>query len=123
MPILAIDLGTSNVKASVVRRDGTLIGTGRGSIKTVRTADGGAEQDAERVWHPAHSHANRKPCEAHADDLSSRPPSCPRVTFPPIHHVLQAANRPAPCGPTTLQSPFGSGHFYLAELPDTNVWF
>lgn len=50
MPILAIDLGTSNVKASVVRHDGTLIGTGRGSIETVRTRDGGAEQDAERVW-------------------------------------------------------------------------
>jgi len=50
LPILAIDLGTSNVKAAVVRRDGTLLGTGRGSIETIHTADGGAEQDAERVW-------------------------------------------------------------------------
>jgi len=50
LPILAIDLGTSNVKAAVVDRDGTLLGTGRGSIETVHTPDGGAEQDAERVW-------------------------------------------------------------------------
>ena len=50
MPILAIDLGTSNVKTAVVDRKGTLLGTGRGSIETVHTADGGAEQDPERVW-------------------------------------------------------------------------
>ena len=50
MPILAIDLGTSNVKAAVVDRNGTLLGTGRGSIETIHTADGGAEQDPERVW-------------------------------------------------------------------------
>ncbi|UCF47987.1 MAG: hypothetical protein JSU89_12580, partial [Myxococcales bacterium] len=50
MPILAIDLGTSNVKAAVVQRDGTLLGTGRESLETIHTEDGGAEQDAERVW-------------------------------------------------------------------------
>lgn len=50
MPILAIDLGTSNVKAAVVNRNGALLGTGRGSIETIHTADGGAEQDAELVW-------------------------------------------------------------------------
>ena len=50
MPILAIDLGTSNVKAAVVDRDGTLLGTGSGSIETIHTPDGGAEQDAEHVW-------------------------------------------------------------------------
>lgn len=50
MPIIAIDLGTSNVKAAVVDRKGTLLGTGRGSIETLHTADGGAEQDPERVW-------------------------------------------------------------------------
>jgi xylulokinase len=50
VPILAIDLGTSNVKAAVVRRDGALLGTGRQSIETIHTPDGGAEQDAERVW-------------------------------------------------------------------------
>lgn len=50
VPILAIDLGTSNVKAAVVQRDGALLGTGRQPIETMHTADGGAEQDAERVW-------------------------------------------------------------------------
>ena len=50
MPILAIDLGTTNVKAAVVQRDGTLIGKGRQSYPTIHTADGGAEQDPEQVW-------------------------------------------------------------------------
>jgi xylulokinase len=50
VPILAIDLGTSNVKAAVVDRNGALLGTGRGSLETLHTADGGAEQDPERVW-------------------------------------------------------------------------
>ena len=50
MAILAIDLGTTNVKAAVVQRDGTLLGTGRGSVETTHTEDGGAEQDPERVW-------------------------------------------------------------------------
>jgi xylulokinase len=50
LPILAIDLGTSNVKAAVVDREGTLLGTGAGSIETIHGPDGGAEQDAERVW-------------------------------------------------------------------------
>ena len=48
--ILGIDLGTTNVKAAVVDRDGTMLGTGRGSVETLLTADGGAEQDAEQVW-------------------------------------------------------------------------
>jgi sugar (pentulose or hexulose) kinase len=38
------------VKAAVVTREGALLGTGRGSIETIHTADGGAEQDPERVW-------------------------------------------------------------------------
>ncbi|MEM9727604.1 MAG: FGGY-family carbohydrate kinase [Myxococcota bacterium] len=50
MSILAIDLGTSNVKAAVVRLDGTLVGTGRAAIETTFTDDGGAEQDPDRVW-------------------------------------------------------------------------
>lgn len=50
MTILAIDLGTTNVKAAVVQSDGTLLGTGRGSSETIFSADGGAEQDAEKVW-------------------------------------------------------------------------
>ena len=48
--ILAIDLGTSNVKAAVVRRDGELVGTGRASIETKLLPEGGAEQNAEQVW-------------------------------------------------------------------------
>ena len=50
MPILAIDLGTTNIKAAVVARDGTLLGIGRRSVPTIHTPDDGAEQDAERVW-------------------------------------------------------------------------
>jgi xylulokinase len=50
MPILAIDLGTTNVKAAVVERDGSLLGTGRRSVETIHTPNDGAEQDAELVW-------------------------------------------------------------------------
>jgi len=50
MPILAIDLGTSNAKAAVVSIRGELLGTGRASIETSFTHDGGAEQDPEQVW-------------------------------------------------------------------------
>ena len=50
MPILAIDLGTTNVKVAVVRRDGALLGTGQNHIPTMHVEDGGAEQDAELVW-------------------------------------------------------------------------
>ncbi|MGB5194446.1 MAG: FGGY-family carbohydrate kinase [Polyangiales bacterium] len=50
MPILAIDLGTTNVKAAVVTRDGSLLGIGRRTVPTIHTPDNGAEQDAELVW-------------------------------------------------------------------------
>ena len=50
MPILAIDLGTTNIKAAVVERDGSLLGIGRRSVPTIHTSDDGAEQDAELVW-------------------------------------------------------------------------
>jgi len=50
MPILSIDLGTTNVKAAVVERDGSLLGTGRRTVETIHTPDDGAEQDAELVW-------------------------------------------------------------------------
>ena len=53
MPILAIDLGTTNVKAAVVSLDGSLLGTGHASIETTFTPDGGAEQDPEQVWESA----------------------------------------------------------------------
>jgi hypothetical protein len=35
----------------------------------------------------------------------------PDRDVPPIYPAHSQANRPAPCGPATLQSPFGSGHF------------
>jgi len=50
MPILAIDLGTTNIKAAVVGRDGSLLGIGRRTVETIHTPDDGAEQDAELVW-------------------------------------------------------------------------
>lgn len=50
MPILAIDLGTTNIKAAVVDRDGTLLGVGRRTVETIHTEDDGAEQDPELVW-------------------------------------------------------------------------
>jgi xylulokinase len=50
MPILAIDLGTTNIKAAVVARDGSLLGIGRRTVPTIHAADDGAEQDAELVW-------------------------------------------------------------------------
>jgi xylulokinase len=50
MPILAIDLGTTNIKAAVVERDGSLLGIGRRTVPTIHTPDDGAEQDPELVW-------------------------------------------------------------------------
>lgn len=50
MLILAIDLGTTNVKAAVVGKDGSLLGTGRRTVETIHTPDDGAEQDPELVW-------------------------------------------------------------------------
>jgi xylulokinase len=47
---LAIDLGTGGAKVAAVRPDGTLIDAGFEQIDTVRTPDGGAEQDAESWW-------------------------------------------------------------------------
>ena len=50
MPILAIDLGTSNVKAAVVTAAGDVCGHGSRPVAITLTDDGGAEQDAEAVW-------------------------------------------------------------------------
>lgn len=50
MPILAIDLGTTNIKAAVVQRDGSLLGTGRRTVEMLHTPDDGAEQDPNLVW-------------------------------------------------------------------------
>jgi len=48
--ILAIDVGTSNIKTAVVRRDGELVGTGGASVETKLLPEGGAEQDPEQIW-------------------------------------------------------------------------
>jgi xylulokinase len=48
--VLAIDLGTSGVKAAVVTPDGALHGTGTCPIPMLTGADGAAEQDPDAVW-------------------------------------------------------------------------
>lgn len=48
--VLAIDLGTSHVKAAVIDRDGAIRGKGRRALEAIRLPDGGAEQDPAAVW-------------------------------------------------------------------------
>ena len=48
--VLAVDLGTSNVKAAVLRPDGTVAGTGEAPIRLLASVDGAAEQDPDQVW-------------------------------------------------------------------------
>jgi xylulokinase len=47
---LAIDLGTTACKASVIAIDGSVLGSGLTRIPVAFGDDGGAEQDAEQVW-------------------------------------------------------------------------
>jgi xylulokinase len=47
---LAIDLGTTACKASVIAIDGAVLGSGLTRIPVVFGDDGAAEQDAEQVW-------------------------------------------------------------------------
>ena len=47
---LAIDLGTTACKASVIAIDGALLGSGLTRIPVAFGDDGAAEQDAEQVW-------------------------------------------------------------------------
>lgn len=47
---LAIDLGTTAVKAGVVAANGALLGTGQETVTTVFGTDGSAVQDAALVW-------------------------------------------------------------------------
>lgn len=46
---IGIDLGTTNVKAALVRDDGVLVASASRAVPTTRSGDV-AEQDAERVW-------------------------------------------------------------------------
>jgi xylulokinase len=47
---LAVDLGSTACKASVVGIDGSVLGSGLAMLPLLFTADGGVEQDAELVW-------------------------------------------------------------------------
>ena len=47
---LAIDLGSTACKASVVDIEGGVLGSGLANLPLVFTSDGGVEQDAELVW-------------------------------------------------------------------------
>jgi xylulokinase len=47
---LAIDLGTTACKASVIAIDGAVLGSGLTRIPVLFGGDGAAEQDAEQVW-------------------------------------------------------------------------
>jgi len=48
--VLAIDLGTGGVKASVVDQAGQLMASGLSSLEMEILPDGGAEQDTEKIW-------------------------------------------------------------------------
>ncbi|MEY2445144.1 MAG: xylulokinase, partial [Ilumatobacteraceae bacterium] len=50
MNALAIDLGSTACKASVIALDGQVLGSGLTRVPTVFGAHGAAEQDAELVW-------------------------------------------------------------------------
>ena len=50
MNALAIDLGTTAAKASVVAENGVILGSGIAVVRTVFGPGGRAEQDAEAVW-------------------------------------------------------------------------
>jgi len=48
--VLAIDLGTTAVKAALVDIDGQILSTGRLGLPTIRLPDGGVEQDPAVIW-------------------------------------------------------------------------
>jgi sugar (pentulose or hexulose) kinase len=50
MKILGLDLGTTNVKAVVTDRQGTVLGRGSVPISMSHPGAGGAEQDIEEIW-------------------------------------------------------------------------
>lgn len=47
---LGFDLGTTNVKATVVDPSGRIVGAGSAPVNRYCTADGGVEQDIEQLW-------------------------------------------------------------------------
>ncbi|OGQ89376.1 MAG: carbohydrate kinase [Deltaproteobacteria bacterium RIFOXYA12_FULL_58_15] len=67
--ILAIDLGTSGVKAAVVAVDGRILGTGGTTkVETMLCPNGGAEQDPNVVWDTVVTTCQE--AMAHIDDAS-----------------------------------------------------
>ena len=48
--LLGLDLGTTNIKALVVREDGSIAGEGSSPVRLIHTSDGGVEQDIEEIW-------------------------------------------------------------------------
>ena len=48
--ILAIDQGTTNSKAALVREDGRLVASGTARVGVSSPHPGWVEQDAERIW-------------------------------------------------------------------------
>ena len=50
MNALAVDLGTTAAKVSVVREDGRILGSGTVPVETVFGPERAAEQDPELVW-------------------------------------------------------------------------
>ncbi len=50
---LGLDLGTTNVKAVVVDRDGRVVADGSASVDRYHTPDGGVEQDIYEIWDAA----------------------------------------------------------------------
>lgn len=48
--LLGLDLGTTNIKALVVREDGSIASQGSAPVQFIHTPDGGVEQDIEEIW-------------------------------------------------------------------------
>lgn len=66
MNALAIDLGTTAAKVSVVREDGRILGSGTVAVETVFGPERAAEQDPEAVWQAVLTAARRALAEAGA---------------------------------------------------------
>ena len=62
--ILAIDMGSSSVKAALVSSQGEIAGTGLQGIDTILIPGGGAEQDPQQWWSAAVSAAKSALAEA-----------------------------------------------------------
>ena len=62
--ILAIDMGSSNAKATLVSHSGELAGTGLQNIDTLRLPGGSAGQDPEQRWTSAMTAAKPAPVSA-----------------------------------------------------------